>query len=152
MSEIERIRDQLRRAFEGEAWHGPAVLEALAGVTAEQAVAKPLPSAHSIWEIVSHLAATYRLVLRRLRGEPAVLSPAQDWPAVEAPPETAWKGAVDELKRRHQELDQDLAAVDDARLDQPVVEGFSSLYVTLHGLIQHDLYHAGQIVLLRKGG
>ena len=65
--ELRRLEEQLRRAFEGEAWHGPAVLEALADVSVEEAEAHPIPGAHSIWEIVLHLAATYRLVLQRDR-------------------------------------------------------------------------------------
>jgi len=50
MTEIERILDQLKRAYEGNAWHGPSVREALNGVTPEQAAAHPLSGAHSIWE------------------------------------------------------------------------------------------------------
>jgi len=152
VSEIERIRDQFHKAFHGEAWHGPALLEALEGVTAETAAARPLPSVHSIWEIVVHVSATHLLVIRRLRGEPARLSPEEDWPPLEATDEAAWDRALDELKRCHGELQEALADLDDSRLDQPIVQGFSSTYVTLHGLIQHDLYHAGQIVLLKKGG
>src|SRR5437764_6919973 len=56
MNEVERILDQLKRAFEGNAWHGPAVEEVLADVTAEQAAAKPIPDAHSIWELTLHIA------------------------------------------------------------------------------------------------
>src|SRR6187402_3155670 len=66
--ELTRLEEQLRRAFEGEAWHGPAVLEVLAGVSVEAAAAHPIPGSHSIWEIVLHLASTYRLVLRRIQG------------------------------------------------------------------------------------
>lgn len=151
MSEIERIQDQFHRAFHGEAWHGPALLEALEGVSAEVVATRPLPSAHTIWEIVLHVTATHHLVIRRLHGEPARLSPEEDWPPVDASDAAAWSRALDELKRRHAELLQTLAQIDDGRLDEPIVKDFSSLYVTLHGLIQHDLYHAGQIVLLKKG-
>ena len=65
--EIERIETQLRLSFEGPAWHGPSVLEALEGVSAEDAAEHPIEGAHSIWELVLHLIGTYRLVLRRLR-------------------------------------------------------------------------------------
>ena len=68
MGELERIEDQLRRGLEGGAWHGRAVLELLAGITAAQAHARPIPGAHGIWELVLHLGGAYRLVLRRLRG------------------------------------------------------------------------------------
>jgi hypothetical protein len=57
IDELPRIVDQLRRAFEGDAWHGPSVLEALTGVNAKMAAAKPIPTAHSIWEIVEHIGA-----------------------------------------------------------------------------------------------
>ena len=57
MTETERIRDQLRRAFEGDAWHGPGVLELLENVTASQAAARPIAGAHSIWELVVHIQA-----------------------------------------------------------------------------------------------
>lgn len=53
--ELMRLDEQLRRAFEGDAWHGPSVLEALDGVSASQAAARPLDSVHSIWELVLHL-------------------------------------------------------------------------------------------------
>jgi uncharacterized damage-inducible protein DinB len=95
--ELMRLEEQVRRAFEGEAWHGPAVLEILAGVSVEAAAAHPIPGAHSIWEIVLHLAATYRLVLRRIQGHSGSLSAEQDWPAVPAPEAELWHAAVDEL-------------------------------------------------------
>lgn len=82
MTEVERIVDQLNRAFEGEAWHGPAVVEILEGITAPQAAARPLHGAHSIWEITLHIAAWERAVLRRLHGERAELLTEEDWPAV----------------------------------------------------------------------
>ena len=66
MTEVDRIRDQFRRAFEGEAWHGPSVLALLDGVTAQQAAAHPIPGAHSIWELTLHIAAWERACLRRL--------------------------------------------------------------------------------------
>jgi hypothetical protein len=77
MSEIQRIEDQLRRAFEGHAWHGPAVRELLADVTAAKAAGRPLPSAHSIWEIVLHMATWERVVRRRCRAKQSPIFPLQ---------------------------------------------------------------------------
>ncbi len=76
--EARRLEEQLRRALEGKAWHGPSVLESVAGVSAEQAAAHPVPGAHSIWELVLHLGTDYSLVLRRLAGNGRPLSPAED--------------------------------------------------------------------------
>jgi uncharacterized damage-inducible protein DinB len=150
MGELERIADQLKRSFQGEAWPGPSVLEALEKVPAERAAARPLPQGHSIWELVLHVIATYQLVLRRLRGDAAPLSPDEDWPSVEDTGEKAWQSALTGLKRSHSELLQALSLVSDAQLDEPILPGLSSRYVTLHGLVQHNLYHAGQIALLKK--
>src|SRR2546428_10652505 len=97
--ELERLEEQVQRAFEGEAWHGPAVLEILAGVSVEAAAAHPIPGAHSIWEIVLHLAATYRLVLQRIQGHSGSLSPEQDWPAAAAPEAERWHEGVEGLRR-----------------------------------------------------
>jgi uncharacterized damage-inducible protein DinB len=154
MTEIERISDQFRRAFDGNAWHGPSVMALLEGVSASQAAARPIPSAHSIWQLVNHIAAWERACLRRLNGDPAQLTDEEDWPAVADTSEAAWEQTKQELVANHQQLLQKIAEVDDGRLDQPIINNapttYSSVYVTLHGGVQHDLYHAGQIALLKK--
>ena len=150
MGEIERITDQLRRAFEGDAWHGPSLTEVLADVTAEQAAARALPKAHRIWEIVLHIAAWERAALRMLRGEVVKLSPEEDWPAVEDTSESSWRLALGDLRHGHLELRSAIETLPEARLAEPVPGREFSCYFLLHGVIQHDLYHAGQIALLRK--
>jgi len=156
MTEIERISDQFRRAFDGNAWHGPSVMALLEGVTAAQAAARPIPSAHSIWQLVSHIAAWERACLRRLNGDPAQLTDEEDWPAVSDISEVAWQKTKDELVATHQQLLDKIGGLDDARLNQPIINDpsttYSSVYVTLHGGVQHDLYHAGQIAILKKAG
>jgi uncharacterized damage-inducible protein DinB len=152
MTEIERILDQLKRAYEGEAWHGPSVREALAGVTAPQARARPLQNAHSIWELVHHIAVWEDAVRRRLEGDRAqiALASPEDWPPINDTSETAWDRAKTALDRGHEVLREAITRLDESRLDEPILEGMSSIYVTLHGIIQHDLYHAGQIAMLKK--
>ena len=152
MTEIERILDQLKRAYEGNAWHGPSVREALAGVTASQAHARPLANAHSIWELVQHIAVWEGAGRRRLEGDRAAIdiSSPDDWPPADDTSETAWGQAKAALDRGHEALREAIARVDEARLDGPILEGMSTVYVTLHGVIQHDLYHAGQIAMLKK--
>lgn len=152
MTEIENIQDQLRRAFAGEAWHGPAVLEALKGVTAAQAQVRPLASAHTIWELVHHIAVWENVGRRRLEGDPAAIeiSSLEDWPPPDDASETAWEQAKAALVRNHEALVAAVAKVPDSRLHEPILEGLSTVYVTLHGVIQHDIYHAGQISMLKK--
>lgn len=150
MSEINRILDQLKRAYEGEAWHGPSVKEVLAGVTAVQAAAKPLPNAHSIWDIVQHIAFWENGLRRRLAGEVFKASLEDEWPAVTDTSEAAWQNALAALERGQHELRQAISELTEARLSERVPGEPYSIYFMLHGVIQHDLYHAGQIALLKK--
>jgi uncharacterized damage-inducible protein DinB len=154
VSEVERIRDQFRRAFEGEAWHGPSVLALLDGVTAQQAAAHPIQGAHSIWELTLHIAAWERACKRRLEGDPAQLTDEEDWESIDDTSEAAWKQTKQQLIDNHRELMQAIARLDESRLNEPIIKDpnipFSSVYVTLHGGVQHDLYHAGQIAIVKK--
>ncbi|HEY2955376.1 MAG TPA: DinB family protein [Candidatus Eisenbacteria bacterium] len=151
MSETVRIADQLKRAFEGEAWHGPAVMEVLAGVTAARAAARPIASAHSIWEIVAHIAAWEDAVRRRLEGERVELTDAEDWPKIEDTGEKAWAAQLARLEAGHHALRRTVEGFDGSALDQPPGRNRSTAYMLMHGVIQHDLYHAGQIAVLKKG-
>ena len=149
-TELERIQDQLKRAFEGGAWHGPSVLEVLKDVTAGQAVARPLPGAHNIWDLVLHIAAWEDACRRRLEGDRAELSDSEDWRAIADTDEAAWERVKALLIDGHRRLRAAIAATDESRLNEPILPGMPSVYVTLHGVIQHDLYHAGQIAILKK--
>jgi uncharacterized damage-inducible protein DinB len=151
MSEVRRIEDQVGRSFEGEAWHGPALAELLADVTAAEAAARPLPMCHSIWEIVSHLtgwrgAATVALEGEALPGEP----PDGDWPGPGEATRDAWDRALARLTEGHRRLREAIARQPEERLAETVPGRDYSFYRLLHGIVQHDLYHAGQIALLKK--
>lgn len=152
MTETERILDQLKRAYEGDAWHGPAVKHVLDGITAAQAHARPLANAHSIYELVRHIAVWEDVGRRRLEGDPAnvEISSPEDWPPPDDTSEPAWEQAKAAVDRGHLALVEAIKRVPESRLDEPILPGKSSVYVTLHGVIQHDLYHAGQIAMLKK--
>jgi hypothetical protein len=150
MTEIGRIEDQIKRAYGGQAWHGPSLKESLAGVTAIQANARPLPGSHSIWEIVNHLSGWTGVVVQRLRGQ-AVEEPAEgDFPVPETADEAAWLAALARLDSNHEVLLGEVAVMDESRLDEACAGRSASRYIHLHGTIQHYLYHAGQIALLKK--
>jgi uncharacterized damage-inducible protein DinB len=149
--ECMRLETQLRLSFEGPAWHGPSVLEALDGVTAEAAYEHPIAGAHSIWELVLHICAGYRLVLRRLEGNGRPLTLDEDWPAVGATTPAAWLEATRALRELNADLRGAVLAFDAERLDEPLVaEPPYTAYTQFIGMTQHDLYHAGQIVLLKR--
>jgi uncharacterized damage-inducible protein DinB len=150
MSELDRIQDQLKRAFEGPAWSGPSVLEVLNGLTPARAASRPISGAHSIWEIVVHIGVWEDVVRRRALGEKFNPTNEQDWPPVGETTQAAWDHAIASLKAGHAELRKVIAAFDERKLDQPLVPGGNTAYVQFHGAVQHDLYHAGQIAILAK--
>jgi uncharacterized damage-inducible protein DinB len=151
MKETARIADQLSRAYSGKAWHGPSLKFILRGVTAEQAAARPIPCAHSIWELVLHIAAWDRAVCDRiLSGKDTTLPPEQNFPAVVDTSSTAWKKALKKLEKGHRDLVAAIQGFKDSRLDRKLGNRDYSFYITMHGAIQHDLYHAGQISILKK--
>ncbi len=156
MPESPRIADQLLRSVYGPAWHGPALKEILANVEPDQAARRPILGAHTIWELVSHITAWQEAVRAWLTGELGSLPeldkiPDVDWPPTPAPPTPeAWKDAVTAAKRACKNLVKAVQNLDDARLDEIVAGREYNVYFLLHGVVQHNLYHAGQIAILKK--
>ena len=150
MNEIANIVDEATRAYEGNAWHGPALKELLSDVSAAQASAKPVPAAHSIWEIVLHIAGWQGVASHRLKGE-AVAEPLfGDWPAVNDKSPESWHEALAKLASAQEELIKQISSLPESTLQQTAAGTDYSVYFMLHGVIQHTLYHAGQIALLKR--
>jgi len=153
MTETFRLADQIRRAFEGNAWHGDSLLELLAGVNAATAAAKPIKDAHSIWELLLHIAAWDDAVRRRTGGIAVTVTDEENFPAVNDVNEAAWRQAVESVKQTHNELIKAVAAFPDSRLQEQVpgkTQNYYNFYYMFSGIVQHELYHAGQIALLKK--
>lgn len=179
--DIDRILDQMERAFDGDAWHGPSVRESLRGVRAHYAAERLIPGAHSIWEIALHMEGWKKEVIRRLEGHVAGMPEKGDWPEVTDQSDSAWQLARQRLAAAHARL---LEAVqkfpapkldENVRDDRPLAERLSvaqealddadpfspsprnpalgtglSFYNMLMGIVQHDVYHTGQIAVLKK--
>jgi uncharacterized damage-inducible protein DinB len=155
MSETARLADQIRRAFEGDAWHGDSVVEILEGVNAKMAEAHPIKNAHSIWELILHIAAWDGAVLTRIGSIAVQLVDEQNFPPVKDTSEAAWCKAIEHAKHTHNELVQAVAAFPDSRLHEQVpgkTQSYYSFFYMFSGIVQHELYHAGQIALLKKAG
>lgn len=151
--EVERLRDQLERAFSGNAWHGPPVFEVLGQISAGQAFARPVESAHTIVEIVLHIEAWLSIALQRASGIPSgAIADEMDWPTPMERSEDSWKMAQTGLRNSYLELVSMIGKLDDADLERTVAGKLRSysVYEDLHGAIQHSLYHLGQIVILAK--
>ena len=151
MSEVKRILDQLQRAWDGEPFHGPAVHGILEGVPPPAAFARPLPGTHSIAEIARHIGTWVDVVRRRLGGEVVdALPDEQDWPGAGDSSAEGWATTRRWLDEVHARLEQAVAALPEARLREPVAARDYDVQYMLHGILQHTLYHAGQIALLKK--
>jgi uncharacterized damage-inducible protein DinB len=150
-SESALIAEQLRRAFEGDAWHGPAVLELLEDVDAATAAAKLLPKVHSVWELLLHVEVWDAAALRRLDGEKFQPEGTANFPLVpKLASEAAWRKAIAHAKRTHDRLVKTVAGLPESRLRDRVPGKKYDFCFMLHGVAQHELYHAGQIAILKK--
>ncbi|HEY1263093.1 MAG TPA: DinB family protein [Terriglobales bacterium] len=153
MNQTTLLADQIRRAFDGEAWHGDSVLEILSDVDAKTAASRPIKNAHSIWELVLHITTWDSVTIRRAGGEAVQPTDAENFPSVKDAGESAWQKAVERMKQTHASLVETVAAFPEARLHDPVPgkKGkYYDFYYLFSGIVQHELYHAGQIALLKK--
>jgi len=156
-SESLRLIDQFKRAHDGDPWHGSPVKEILKGVTHDQAARRPPNGAHSIWELVLHMTGWRNEVARRAKGEPAGEPAAGDYPDVGAPTAARWKAALAALDASDANLttvvrdlsDDDLMKPTNDPRNRPLGTGVT-YYELLHGIVQHDAYHGGQIAILKK--
>ena len=150
MNESKRLAEQMSKALNGGAWHGPSWREALDGIGREEAIHRPIPEAHSIAEVLLHATTWNDVVRRRLEGESPDVSDAEDWPSVAFPNEDAWRVAVARFFETGRALVETVERFPPEKLHakRPGVDD------TWHGLaigqLQHVLYHAGQVGLLRK--
>jgi uncharacterized damage-inducible protein DinB len=150
MSKVANIVDELKRIHEGEAWHGQSLRELLAGVTAQVAASRPVADAHSIWEIVLHIAGWEDVVCRRLDGIQADAPTEGDFPPVDETSEEGWRQTLAKLQSIHERLIKKVSELPDEALPGKVVGADYSVGFLLRGTIRHHVYHAGQIGLLKK--
>jgi uncharacterized damage-inducible protein DinB len=147
-TEVERIAEQLRRFYEGPSWLGPSLKEITRGIDEAAARRRVLPDAHTIWELVLHISAWFRIARERLSATRDLdPTPEEDWPLVTG----TWEEAIASLAEEVDALEQAISAFQGERLQEraPAAEP-QSFYDLLHGVIQHSAYHAGQIALLKK--
>ncbi len=158
MRDIDVLIDELQRAHAGDPWHGPSRADILSDVPAAEAARRPPGGAHSIWELVLHMAAWTGEVARRLAGNAPSTPTEGDWPPQPAEAsDTAWTEALAKLDASHQALAAAVRAFPPERLGEVVHAGAASpagsgvtYGATLRGVLQHDAYHSGQIAVLKR--
>lgn len=156
-SDFDALREDLRKVYDGEPWHGSSITDVLKGIEADNAGLKSIPNGHTIWEIVLHMAGWTREVTSRVRGA-APKSPPKDWPTPRTSGgDAAWRTALEDLAAAQRELE---SAVDSLKADDlirwigdqrnPALGAGVTVGTLIRGLIQHHTYHEGQISLLKR--
>lgn len=141
----------------GAPWHGSSVAALLERLDAATAVARPPGGTHSVWELVLHMTGWAREVTARLDGRPAREPVDGDWPSVGDPSPARWAAACADLFTVHARLAEAIRQIPEATLEAPVRDDRDgamgtglSRYVTVHGLVHHTVYHAGQIAVVTR--
>lgn len=152
MNEIQQLVERYDQTLHGDAWYGDPVWKILQGVDAPCAAAQLLPGTHTIWQLVMHMEFWERVALQRFSGP---LSPREDdpgnFPATPAPDEAEWQKTLERFRTSNREFRQAMSQLDAGKLDSNTPEGQRTFRYELVGVIEHHIYHAGQIALLKKG-
>jgi len=152
-SNIPLLLELVDQAFKGPAWHGPALLGTLRGVSAEAALRRPAAGRHNIWELVLHAAYWKQIVRRRITGDDSLDFPRApaNWPEVpSAPSEAQWKADKALLKEEHALLRAAVAKLSSGELKRKGKGTRWRRETEIIGIASHDLYHAGQIGLVKR--
>lgn len=156
MDPIRDLCHEIHCSVHGGAWHGPSLLESLEDIDASEAARHPVPGAHSILEIGFHALGWIEEVTRRLKNGQPALPERGDWPTAGKTSGVAWEKLPGLIAEAAARLEADLKALPRERLDEIIGSvsaplGTGVTYAAmLHGLAQHNAYHAGQIVILRR--
>ncbi|HEX8170608.1 MAG TPA: DinB family protein [Thermoanaerobaculia bacterium] len=133
-------------AYDKRGWHGTNLRGSLRGVHAKEAFARPAPGRHNIYELTVHAAYWKSIARRRLTGDRRARFPMKgsNWIAAPVEDEATWREAVALLDREHRALREVIASATDAML------GDAKKLRMMYGVAAHDLYHAGQIQLVKR--
>jgi hypothetical protein len=152
-TEIRLLLDQLDLAFDRKAWHGPNLRGAIRRVSPEAAAWRPDPGRHSIAEHVLHAAYWKYTVRRRIRGDRRgsfALKGTNWFPIGPDLDDRKWRGHVWLLDEEHRAMRDEVASLAVGRLSEVPEGSRFDLAGLIGGIAAHDVYHAGQIQLLKR--
>jgi uncharacterized damage-inducible protein DinB len=147
MDEKQNIAKLIQRTFEKHPWHGPSVREVLGQIRDSQANSR-LAGTHSITELVQHMTAWRVFTTKKLNGDLSYKVTEE----LNFPVPKQWAIALEELERSQSQLLEALQNFPAEKLSELVPHGEHryTYYTMLHGIVHHDLYHLGQIMLIHK--
>jgi hypothetical protein len=150
---IELLLEVMDQAFDRKGWHGTTLRGALRGVTPAQALWRPGPDRHNVWELTVHAAYWKYAVRRRLADEAtgSFQRKPSNWPDIPDPPDLkAWKRDIAMLEAEHAQLRRVVSGLSAADLERRSPKGVWTYAEEIHGIAAHDLYHTGQIQLIKR--
>jgi uncharacterized damage-inducible protein DinB len=150
MSAVQRILNHYDGVLSGEPWHGDAIWLILDGISAQQAAARPIPDFHTIWELVMHMSFWEGVAAKRLSGQRAGLIEELNFPAMPASTEENWRKTLEEFRASNRAFHEALSQLGPAKLDELTAAGKRTYYSEAHGILEHHVYHIGQIAMLKK--
>jgi uncharacterized damage-inducible protein DinB len=151
VDELHRIATAIEQTMTGPVWHGSPLSALLRDVNAADAAEHPIPGAHSIWELVLHIAAWANIVEARLSPTPtAEPTDDEDWPPVGKTTPVEWTRSCARLHMAHESLADAVRRADSAILDRTVHARQHDVRTMLMGIPEHGAYHGGQIALLTR--
>lgn len=149
MSHADLIAKQMQLAFDDSPWYGPSLHSLLDDIPRRRIHERPIPGGHSIAELLTHMAHWKEVALRRLDGDPVPEANASDWPVLD-PKVATYAVLRKRVDTAYVRLTDRLAEFSDEDLRAPVAGNRLTRLQLLHGVLQHDVYHTGQLALLLK--
>lgn len=150
MNEIKRLQSLFEKLYNGDPWIDISILPVLEELDADTASARPVKNCNSIWEIVNHLVSWRKNVVKRLKGE-AIRTPSHNYfKKINTPSEKAWRQTLQQLDASQKEWLQLLKKIKVSDFGKQYAGNNMTYYEHIQGILQHDAYHLGQIVLLLK--
>ncbi len=150
LNEVKFIIEQIETTFDGDSWHGPSLMNVLEGVNVEQANNRPLKGRHTIWENVEHIIFWITPIIEALKGKAMPdLQTVKDWPDT-GETEEEWFETIHKLRNTINNLTEKVSKLEPNQLDSTVPGAQYNYRKMLHGVVHHNLYHAGQIAILKK--
>ena len=147
MTEIERIVRLLEKTFDAHPWYGPSIMQGLADINPSHTTVRQ-GSAHTIIELVLHMTSWRIFATRRLQGDDEY----QVADEMNFPKPKSWEEALKDFKASQQGLVDAAKSFPENRLGELVPSKTQkyTYYTLLHGIAHHDVYHLGQIMLIKR--
>ena len=150
MKESQRIIKLFEKGYDGSPWIDVNLVDTLHSISAEQALKKITPASNSIWEITNHIISWRNNVLQRVKGKELKTPPHNYFTPVKKGTQTDWELTLQQLDATQNDWIQFLKTIQEETFEEIYLPNQMTYYEHIQGILQHDVYHLGQIVMLTR--